>query len=162
MEAVKRELEALCKLDKSGLLRPDAVVRAARNPKSALHEYFEWDDSIAAEKWRLEQARQLIRIVVDVIVPNEPPTRIYVSEAAARVTDGGGYVPFVSILSDEDRWRAYLQQALTEIDSLRRRYERIKELRPIWLTAQRVRERTNPPPGGGRRRRQRETAAAAR
>ena len=38
------------------------VVDVARDPKHPLHPRFEWDDSIAAEKWRLEQAGQLLRV----------------------------------------------------------------------------------------------------
>ena len=42
-----------------GKLRPKDVVEFARNPATALHECFEWDDKKAAVQGRLwEQARE--------------------------------------------------------------------------------------------------------
>lgn len=48
------DLESDDKLDK------EHVLDAARDPSSPLHPKFEWDDTVAAEAHRLEQARQLI------------------------------------------------------------------------------------------------------
>jgi hypothetical protein len=53
--------------DSHGRVTPDKVVAAARNPKSALHRYIEWNDSIAAVKFRTEQAREIIRSVRDML-----------------------------------------------------------------------------------------------
>jgi hypothetical protein len=58
---VEKELQALA--DEAGELTPDLVLEAARDETSPLHSHFEWDDSEAAEKWRQEQARRLIRSV---------------------------------------------------------------------------------------------------
>lgn len=49
--------------DSKGNVRPVDVIEAARDPKSALHKDFEWDDTKAAHKHRLETARKLIREV---------------------------------------------------------------------------------------------------
>lgn len=48
--------------DEHGTLTPALVVDLARDPDHPLHSRFEWDDSVAAEKWRLEQAGQLLRV----------------------------------------------------------------------------------------------------
>src|SRR3990167_2956704 len=42
-------------------LIPEAVVKRAENPKSPLHEYFEWNDTAAAQAYRIIQAGELIR-----------------------------------------------------------------------------------------------------
>lgn len=57
--------EALAKIADSsgGHLIPNAVVRAAKNDDHPLHKHFEWRDGVAAEKYRLDQARALIRCV---------------------------------------------------------------------------------------------------
>ena len=53
--------------DKKGKLTPEQIVKAAENPKSALHRCFEWDDAKAAHCFRVEQAREiLVRIKIDV------------------------------------------------------------------------------------------------
>ena len=49
--------------DRRGRLTPEQVVEAARDKASALHDCFEWDDSTAAEKYRLDQARDLLKRV---------------------------------------------------------------------------------------------------
>lgn len=46
-----------------GNLTPDAVLEDARSKKSPLHDQFEWNDGEAAHKYRLDQARTLIRSV---------------------------------------------------------------------------------------------------
>lgn len=58
-EALK-ELERLTDIN-NGDLTPDIVLEAARPENSPLHKHFEWDDSVAAEAWRKDQARTLIQ-----------------------------------------------------------------------------------------------------
>src|SRR5215207_7682171 len=65
-----------------GSIAPVSVVSAAREPTSAMHPYFEWDDPAAAQEYRLEQARGLVRsIEVKVIrTPAENPERTWVRQ----------------------------------------------------------------------------------
>ena len=58
---IKDELQAL--ENRFGRLTPLSVIDAAKDEKSELHKYFEWDDSKAGVAWRIEQARELIRSV---------------------------------------------------------------------------------------------------
>jgi hypothetical protein len=58
-------LEVLALADKhKGKFTPAMLVAAARKPTSALHRRFEWDDTIAGQKYRLYQARLIINVVV--------------------------------------------------------------------------------------------------
>lgn len=57
--------------DKDGRLHPERVIEAARNPKSPLHDEFEWDLHKAAHEHWIERARQLIREVKLVVVVND-------------------------------------------------------------------------------------------
>ena len=61
-QAMKRELDEIAARG-HGNLEPKAVVDRARDPKNILHDSFEWDDSIAGEKYRIEQARALITTI---------------------------------------------------------------------------------------------------
>jgi len=49
--------------EQRGKLTASIVLEEARDPGHPLHSRFEWNDSVAAEKYRLEQARELIRKV---------------------------------------------------------------------------------------------------
>jgi hypothetical protein len=60
VEAVQ-ELRAI--ENRAGKLTPEQVVNAAADESSALHSCFTWDDSEAAAKWRLDEAREIIRSV---------------------------------------------------------------------------------------------------
>ncbi len=45
---------------RNGKVTPELLVREAKNPRSAVHKYFEWDNNKAAEKYRLRQAMDMI------------------------------------------------------------------------------------------------------
>ena len=47
---------------KRGALTPQIVLDEARDPSHPLHHRFEWDDSLAAEKYRLLQAQKLLQV----------------------------------------------------------------------------------------------------
>lgn len=64
-----------------GELTPQDILDDARHDNSPLHSFFEWDNSAAAEQYRLQQARGLIRAVVAVYVREDQPairTRAYI------------------------------------------------------------------------------------
>ena len=57
---------------------PESVLEKAKDKKSELHKCFDWDDKSAANKYRLQQARQIIQFIVT--VPDkkeEPPKRVF-------------------------------------------------------------------------------------
>lgn len=45
---------------KNGVLTREDLVNEARNPAHPMHSWFEWDDSVAGELYRLEQAQSFI------------------------------------------------------------------------------------------------------
>lgn len=127
--AVAQELELVRKRH-GGILRPADVVAFARDPQTALHAEFEWDDNKAAEQYRLEQARQIIRCAVRVVDEDSPPVRTYVSLYSDRRA-GDSYRSLEDTLGDPQLRQQLLAQALREAESWRLRYERLAELKPI-------------------------------
>lgn len=59
--SLRDELQAV--YDQHGRLTPALCVRVAADADHPLHDRFEWDDEIAGHKYRLVQARKLIRSV---------------------------------------------------------------------------------------------------
>ena len=49
-----------------GGLNPSDIVEESRNDSAPLHPCFEWDDEIAAEKYRQTQAMQIVRSIVTI------------------------------------------------------------------------------------------------
>lgn len=55
-----------------GSITPEILVNEAKKRKSPLHPIFEWDDTKAAENYRLQQARILLNnIQVTIVTDNE-------------------------------------------------------------------------------------------
>ena len=124
--------------DNGGILRPIDVVEAARPKNSPLHKQFEWDNTVAAEKFRLHQARMFINIIVDVIYENRPPVRCFVSLKKDRFGEDTGYRTMVDVLSDKDLYSNMLKDALEELEYFRNKYQGLKELGEIFKAMEKV------------------------
>lgn len=95
--------------ENNGPVSPQMVLDRARDESSPLHDCFEWDNDVAAEKYRLVQARVLLRLVVPVYErSNMTEIRIplFSSVRAMRGRDNAAapsYIPSLTLLSDEER-----------------------------------------------------------
>lgn len=117
MKRVKLIIKALER--EHGELRPKDVVAFAKPEDSPLHGFFEWDDDVAAEQYRLGQARQLIgRIKIEVTV-NEIPLNVvyYVKDPAA----ADRYTNILRVKSDTDKSRDVLFNEMKKVDQAARR-----------------------------------------
>ncbi len=84
--------------DSRGRLTPEQVVDAARSSKSALHKCFTWDDSEAAHKWRIDEARELIRSVrIEVVVEDRPIRSIVYVRDPEQPSGTQGYVAWMRV-----------------------------------------------------------------
>ena len=124
---VAKELEAI-KHKHGGLLRPADVVEFARDAHTGLHQKFDWSDRSAAAKFRLQQAREVIRCHVTIIHEDAEPVRAYFSLLPDRKAEGGGYRGIQEVI-DNKTWRAQmLETAMSEMRSFRAKYSALKEL----------------------------------
>ncbi len=114
--------EALDAIAKSadGEIIPKAVVDAARSPKHPLHAHFEWNDALAAEAHRLDQARHIIRIIRVVDAEATDGT----SRAFLSVTEKAGtsYRRLADVKMSVDMQNAVLKAAERDLDAFQRRY----------------------------------------
>lgn len=100
MELEKKLLTQMAKRN-GGILKVDDVLEEAKNVNSVLHQYFEWDDSEAAEHYRRQQARALIQRCRIQLVETEPvKIRAFVSLPTDR-EQGGGYRLTTEVMGDE-------------------------------------------------------------
>jgi len=127
---VVKELESIRKKH-GGVLRPKDVVAFAENPKTELHRKFEWDDSEAAKKYRLEQARYLIRFTVTLVGEDPEPFQMYYSIQEDRPA-GDSYRHIVDVMSDKELKAKMLSQAFREADAWSKRYSRFEELAGVF------------------------------
>lgn len=125
----------------SGILRAVDVVEAARPDTSPLHSQFDWEDSEAAHKWRLHQARNLIRVTVEYIGTGDEKTstRVFVSLTTDRQEDGGCYRATAAVMSNSEYRRQLLADALEEMKRFEKKYADLKELVEVFAAMRRAR-----------------------
>lgn len=116
-----------------GVLKPEHVVEAARPKTSPLHDKFTWDDSKAAEQYRLCEARDLIRVTIQYVEDGgeEKPYRVFCSLTPDRAEEGGGYRETTAVLSNKKYRAQLLADAYAEMKSFAAKYERLKELASV-------------------------------
>lgn len=132
------ELERI-RVHQNGRLEAADVVRESRDPWAPLHGEFEWNDGKAAESYRNEQARGLIRhIAVQMPKPDgsEGAVRAFVS--VVRDTDRS-FTSTAHALSDAELRRQVLDQAWRELEAWRNRHAELVELAEIFATIDQAR-----------------------
>ena len=137
---IRQELERLARLH-GGVLTPEAVVKAARPKSSVLHSRFEWDDSDAAEKYRLWQARQLMRVVVqyEAVGTREPvEVRVMTSLSTDRSGDTRGYRVTTAVLEDPAHRAQLLADAKEEMRKFQAKYQQLTELAEVFIAMENV------------------------
>lgn len=108
---------------------PSQIVDVGRNSDTELHKCFDWDDTIAAEKWRIEQARDIVRhlVIKEDALPKDKPEIRYFFKPQGEV----GYKPTEIIVKQKDSYEALLAQAYAELRAFKQKYYCLNELREI-------------------------------
>lgn len=110
------------------------ILEMARNENTEIHKLIEWDDKIAAEKYRIVRIRHIVRdIQITHICTGkkkkekiEVPLRMY-----HNLKGEAGYRPVPKIIQDEDLHKKLLMTARAELDAFRRKYSILSELKPL-------------------------------
>lgn len=122
---------------------PRALLDSARNPSSPLHSFFTWEDSDAAERYRLAQAGALFRRVKLTIVRADPERREVMFSAVRAVTSvpadrsksgSESYGRTSVVMSDEQRRASVLRGIVRDLVGLRNKYATYSELHDVWVT----------------------------
>lgn len=128
--------EVCAALEAKGNLTPQALVDASRPNDAPLHAAFEWDDEVAAEKYRESQASYIIRSLEVVIEGTNKRTRGFVS---LTITDGEReYHEINRVLSIRSERELLLEEAKRELASFKTKYAVLKELADVFAAIERV------------------------
>lgn len=108
---------------------PEDIVEKAKDPTTELHKCFDWDDTIAAAKWRKHTAR-LICCSLQVVVAEEekePVTyRLIQNDRSEQA-----YKPVTLTVRNDSEYDRLLKQAKMELKAFKERYKRITELETV-------------------------------
>ena len=109
---------------------PDAIVELARNENSVLHNLFDWDDKIAANKWRRQQARVICcnLIVEERDEKHGKPIELRLLHMSE---DRGSYEEINFFMANADEYDKLLASAKRDLESFKAKYRTLKELKSL-------------------------------
>ena len=116
------------RLEKNGGLTAKRLVDESRPEDAPLHKEFEWNDATAAEAYREEQARYIIRsLIVQPEATKNEVVRAFFPMAEHKVFES---LPI--ILSDAKKTSALLDMALRELKAFELKYSTLSQLAPVF------------------------------
>lgn len=131
---IDRELKRL--VNKHGSITSELVLQEAKNAKHPLHRFFDWDDGVAAQKWRLAQASAIIlssKMVAVLSEQNGTPTVLATCKVRALVAPdrGHGFRMRKEVLEEKDSRDALIHRKVSQLRSWCRETIDIEELRDL-------------------------------
>jgi hypothetical protein len=133
-EAAQRIGERITAMAEGAPLRPEDIVADARPPSSPTHDYFEWDDALAAERYRVERARYYLRNIEIVREDEEDGESIRAFHVVTLGHDGEqerGYVTLDTVLSDAGLLSQVIDAERKRLESVARNLAQYRALSPI-------------------------------
>lgn len=122
-QEVGEHLEALEEQD--GFVTSESFLDSARPLDSPMHKLFEWNNEIAAEKWRKQQSSVIINQLRVVIQSDEDEPRKLVAfvNTKSRNAEKGQFVAISKAKQDKDLMTHILGQARKELQWIKSKYE---------------------------------------
>ena len=115
------------------------VVDRSRPKNSPTHHLFEWDQAKGHALYLLDRARKLV-MSVNVVLVEAPETPVRAFPVV--IVDGNkGPAPMQRVLDSADLMQALLEQAKADLETWRRRYERLQtvaQLRGVFRAVDRA------------------------
>ena len=125
-----KEMERIEK--KHGKVTPELVLDASRSEKAPLHSLFEWNDTIAAEKYRLRQAQNIIHNLTITVEGTEKSPVSVTAFVNVSTDKKGEFINVQSAFSYEASRQVVLDRALRELTEFQRKYKSFSELAKVF------------------------------
>jgi len=109
------------------------LLEKAKNKNHRLHNYFEWENDIAAEKYRVQQAGYMMRSVRVIIKTIDGPREVpYVISIRSEIDNKRKYTTIARVLNNENYRAQAIKEAMKALNSWKNKYSMYKELTPIF------------------------------
>lgn len=120
--------------ERDGVVTAASFLEESRPEDSPTHGCFEWDDSVAAEMYRLQQSTQTILDLKVTVVNDGKPSKVH---ALVNVVDKapGRQAEYKSIdvaLRVEDERSVVIRNAIGEMKAFQKKYEELMELAAVF------------------------------
>lgn len=111
---------------------PQQILEKAKDSQTELHKCFTWDDSVAAEKYRIFEARQIVCSMK--IVEQKPDKEAEETQIRVfyKIDNGTGYKPTKLILQKPDEYKKLVERCRSELLAVKQKFQSISEYEEIW------------------------------
>lgn len=110
---------------------PKDLVSYARDESSELHKCFEWDDTVAGEKYRELQAKKVLQHLVVIPRVEEQEAKSY--RLFVNTGDNSGvYKPMELVMKKPDEYASLLEMAKRELQNFKNKYSMLVELGRVF------------------------------
>ena len=117
---------------RDGELTKEAFLEESRPEDAPTHNLFDWDDTTAAEKYRLTQARMCIQDIEITILQHDEPKKIHAFVNTTLGKNNNASYSNISVaMADENKRKSVLHNALTELKTFEFKYSEYSELAGI-------------------------------
>lgn len=117
-----------------GQLDPADIVDESRPDDAVLHPCFEWRDTVAAELYREQQARGIVRCIVTTAESKQgEPVQV-----RAIVKAAGTYRPLKVVLESPDMEQEMLKNALRDMMAFQEKYSALESLAPVFAAMESI------------------------
>jgi hypothetical protein len=133
-----------CLEEQHGGVTPKIVLEDAKDAASPLHDWFEWNDSVAAERYRITQAAYILRSINVIVEETETrafqPVTVTVSDEVDEDAANHRYLSISVVLADEEKRKQLLRDALAQLGWWRKKYKQYSELGDIMVAIENTEE----------------------
>lgn len=136
-------IDEVLEVQKAYGLTAENLLKKASKKSSSLYEFFDWNDSSAGEKWRLQQARGLINEIKIIVEDKEIYAfenvnvsigTVEIENTKSKKFASREYKPIIEIMNNDDYRRQLIHRALAEAVYWKDRHKELVELNPIFST----------------------------
>lgn len=122
-------------------LDAETLVEVSKPKSAPLHNEFDWNNNVAAAKWRNHQARNIINALVLVPEENEPLQNKEPIRAFFKITDvQRSYESTIALISRPDTRELLLRRALNELENFQKKYNSLEELADVMMAIEKAKQ----------------------
>lgn len=136
----KKVIKEILSIEKQKGLTAETIIAQAKNKTSPLHNFFEWEDSVAGENWRLHQARMLIN-EVKIIVGERVVSAYENIDVSVDENSNREYKPFKEIITNKTYRLQMIKRAIDSIAYWREQNAIYSELNPIFVAIDKTKKK---------------------
>ena len=120
-----------------GSVTPENLLESSKPEDSVMHKCFQWDDAIAAEKYRKYQASSMIANLVKVVIKQNEnsglceETKMRAVVSVSTGIEKGEFVSIERAMTDSEMRETVLKYALRELSIFQEKYKYLSELKEI-------------------------------